>query len=396
MPKRILIVNPSPDDLSTLREYLEPEGYSIDTTDECQSACKRVDEGDVDCVILDIPRADVEHESLCSELHSKPRTAGVPIVALIEPVDESAGKKALELGADDFVSRPIQRADLLVRIRMLLRYKELHDDLKARNENLESVNQELAARNQELEQGMEMAHRLQETLLPQQYPAIKNVSFNHIYTPADVIGGDIFQIAELSDERAVIFLSDVSGHGIRAALVTSMLKAVFEHVYLEDKTATEVLQDVNSRFRNIMGGLSPHIFATGFLLIIDGEQRTVSVASAGHVCPFHISKYDMTCEPLIDSSKTGPALGFFHDADFPSATRDLSAGDILLGFTDGVYEVMNREGEMYGLERMRKLVAENARLIPRDLIETVVRETENFRQSRKRPDDVCIVAIEIH
>mgnify|MGYP006286729369 CR=1 FL=1 len=394
MSKRILVLNAPADDLSMLRDYLDSEGYSVHAADDCSEACQLAVKGKVDLVILDISRED-EPEDLCEELHSG-KTAGVPIIAIVEDEDADAGSKALDIGADDFVTRPLDKAALLVRVKMLLRYKQLHDGLRKQNEELEEVNQELATRNQELEQGMEMAHRLQETLLPQQYPAVKNVSFNHLYTPADVIGGDIFQIAGLPDQRAVIFLSDVSGHGIRAALVTSILKAVFEHVYLEDKDATEILKDVNSRFRNIMGGLSPHIFATGFLLIIDGENRSISVASAGHVCPFLISKFNMSCQPLIESAQTGPALGFFQDPEFPSVQRDLSTGDILLGFTDGVYEVMNESGEMYGLERMRKLIARNARLIPRDLIEKVVRDTEEFRGPRKRPDDVCMVAVEVH
>jgi sigma-B regulation protein RsbU (phosphoserine phosphatase) len=397
MPKRILVVDSNPDDLSKLHRYLESNGYAVDEAGDCAEAAERVADGSVDLVVLDASAENEEHRDICSLLHSNRGTESVPIIAVVgsEEEEESGGQEALEVGADDFVDRPLRRTDVLVRTRMLLRYKKAHDDLRHLYEELSERNQELLQRNQELEQGMEMAHRLQETLLPQQYPKVENVSFNHLYTPADVIGGDIFQIAGLPDDRAVLFLSDVSGHGIRAALVTSILKAVFEHIYLEDKNATQILQDLNSRFRNIMGGLSPHIFATGFLLLVDGKKRSVTVASAGHVCPLLISKDDMSCQPLADGDQTGPALGFFHSPDFPAVEKQLHTGDILLGFTDGVYEVMNDEDEMYGLERLSRLIARNARLIPRDLIEKVVRKTEEWRGTRKRPDDVCLVSVEI-
>jgi sigma-B regulation protein RsbU (phosphoserine phosphatase) len=398
MPKRILVVDLNSEDLSTLQQYLETEGYVIEEASDCSEACQRVAEGNIDLMVLDVSSGHERYQEACSRLHSNRKTENVPIIAIVGSEDEETegGEEAVAVGADDFVDRPLKRSDVLIRTRMLMRYKEVNEDLRQRNQKLEDINQELAARNQELEQGMEMAHRLQETLLPQQYPAVENVSFNHLYTPADVIGGDIFQIAGLPDDRAAIFLSDVSGHGIRAALVTSILKAVFEHIYLEDKNATQILQDLNSRFRNIMGGLSPHIFATGFLLMVDGKNRSITVASAGHVCPLLISKDNMSCEPLGESNQTGPALGFFHDPEFPAVEKQLSTGDILLGFTDGVYEVMNENGEIYGLERMRQLIARNARLIPRDLIQKVVRETEEWRGSRKRPDDVCMVAVEVH
>ena len=395
MPKRILVVDKKPDDLRRIHEHLGSEGYEIEEASTCPEACDRVAEGKVDLMVLDASRHDPADVEACDRLHSDRRTASVPIIAVTDPDAEENGNTAVEVGADDFVVRPLQKTDLLVRAKMLLRLKGLHDDLRSRNKQLRELNQELATRNQELEQGMEMAHRLQEALLPQEYPPLEHISFCHLYTPADAIGGDIFQIAQLEDGRAVIFLSDVSGHGIRAALVTSILKAVFEHVNPNDKNASQILSDVNSRFRSILGGLSPHIYATGFLLLVDGETCKITSACAGHVCPFLISKYNMNCRPLMGQEQIGPALGFFQDPDFPTVEQKLSPGDIVLGFTDGVYEVMNEEGEMYGLERLRQFIAHNARLIPRDIIEKVVRETDEFRGSHKRPDDVCLVALEV-
>jgi len=220
------------------------------------------------------------------------------------------------------------------------------------------------------------------------------MSFNHLYAPADVIGGDFFQIAGMSKNRAALFLSDIGGHGIRAALVMSILKAVFEHVYLEDKNASEVLCDVNSRFRSILDRLTPGIFATAFVLIADGTNRTLSMASAGHCCPLLVRKEDLSCEPLMALDQIGPAIGFFSDPSYVTVEHELTRHDIVLGFTDGIYEIRNESGEMYGLDRLQELIAQNIRLIPRDLIQRIVVETDRFRGSRPRMDDICLVAIE--
>jgi sigma-B regulation protein RsbU (phosphoserine phosphatase) len=200
----------------------------------------------------------------------------------------------------------------------------------------------------------------------------------------------------MENGRAAIFISDVSGHGIRAALVTSIVKTVFQHVYLEDKDPAQVLCDMNSRFRSVLGTLNPQLFATGFLLMIDGPRRRIRLASAGHPCPLLISKDDMSCRPLLELSQIGPALGFFYSPDYPTVERELMPGDIVIGFTDGVYEVVNEAKEMFGLERLQELIARNARLIPRDLIQRIVMETDSFRGSVDRPDDACIVTAEVH
>jgi sigma-B regulation protein RsbU (phosphoserine phosphatase) len=393
---RVLVVDRDEDDLECIHTNLEEEGYEVIEADDCSEASHKIETDNVDLMLLDVSGNQAEWFEFCHYVHERRETASVPIIAVTDPNGGHNGESALRIGADDFVTRPLKKTALLVRTRMLMRLKKLHDDLISRNEELERVNQELASRNRELEQGMEMAHRLQQTLLPQHYPKVENVSFYHIYTPADAIGGDLFQIGSVGSNRAVLFLCDVSGHGIRAALVTSILKAVFEHVNPEDKTPAQILADINSRFRSIMGGLSPHMYATAFLAVIDGVECSISLSSAGHISPFLISKYDMSCEPVIDKDAIGPALGFFGNPEYHVVERHLSPGDIVLGFTDGVYEVMNNDDEMFGLERLKQLLEKTARMIPRDIIERVIRETDKFRGSRKRPDDVCMVAAEMH
>jgi len=401
--KRILILDRNQDDLKRLRKYLQAEGCEVAEVKDCAEALQRAKEDAADLLVLDPAAAGPEGVDFCLSLHNTPETAALPIIAVTDARAKENGVTALNLGADDFVVRPIKRAELLVRVRMLVRVKELHSSLISRNQELEDVNkalerlnQELAGRNRELEQNIAMAQRLQGALLPQHYPRVKNMSFCHLYAPADVVSGDFFQITPMSGERAAIFLCDVSGHGIRAALITSILKAVFDYVYLEDKNASQILSDINSRFRSVLGQLAPQIYATGSLLIVNGEDSTVTVASAGHACPFLICKREMTCDLLMAERDIGPALGFFADPDYSHKEQKLHRGDIVLCFTDGVYEVPNSEGETFGLERLSELVASNARLIPRDLIQKIISETDAFRGFGKRPDDICLVAVEVH
>ena len=213
--------------------------------------------------------------------------------------------------------------------------------------------------------------------------------------PAEAIGGDVFQITGLDQNRAAVFIADVSGHGVRAALVSSIVKTVIDYIDLTNKTPTEVLKDFNSRFRSVLGPMTPQIYATGVIMIVDGSTRTLSAAIAGHPAPLLVSKSHMTAEPIMSVDDFGPALGFLSDPDYPTRERKLSAGDIILAFTDGIYEIMNAADEMYGLDRLQQFVADNAQLVPRDLIQRVIRETEAYLGTSKRPDDVCMVSVEV-
>jgi len=395
--RTILALTSKDKDFNFIKKHLGAEGFSVIRAENCDAAYEITCRENVDLLMIDVAGQKEATETLCGLLHGRNETASIPVIAITSPSESGKkGQVTVEAGADDFLGRPLQMPALMVRTKMLLRLKDLHEDVRKRNAELENVNQELASRNKELEQGIEMAHRLQQALLPQHYPRVKNVSFYHVYDPADAIGGDIFQIAPLPENKVAVFLSDVSGHGVRSALVTSILKAVFEQVKLEEKNAGQILSEVNTRFKSIMGRLAPHIYATAFVMIVDGETRDVALASAGHVCPFLISKSNMSCAETISAEKVGPALGFFQKASYGQQEITLSKDDIILGFTDGIFEVTNENKEMYGLDRLKELIEHSTHMVPRDLIERILRDTDDFRRTRKRPDDVCVVAVEVH
>ena len=395
-PKRLLVLDDDEEEIQQLRRHLDGTGYDTINARSAEEALKKIEGREVDLLLLDADLPDVDGVELCRRLRGGSQTATVPVILLTDPLDEAGAARVLESETDDFVSRPFSRTALVLRVRTLLRLKELHDDLVERNQQLQQVNQELMARNRELEQGMQMAHKLQQALLPQKYPRIANISFCHAYTPADAIGGDFFQIIELGRDKVALFLSDVSGHGVRAALVTSAVKTLVDGADFDDRPPGDVLSDLNNRFRAVLGHMAPQIFATGFLMIIDGAARSLAIASAGHPCPLLIRKADMTVSPVMDEEKGGPALGFLGNASYESEHVNLIEEDIVLGFTDGVYEVRNPADQYYGIERTISLIKENVRLIPRDLIQKIISETEAFMETHKRPDDICLVAVEVH
>ena len=401
-PKSILVVTDTPEDLHALQEQLGDEGYRLAQTWDTEKALEQVEEDAPDLVLLDITSPEIHGLEFCEKLRSRAGTEAIPVIVIAGQRSAEQEEAVLDIGADGFIYRPFERVELLTRVRTLIRMKELHDKVAEQNRQqlrvnaeMDRVNQELMAHNRGLEEGMEMAHRLQEALLPQKYPRIKNVSFSHKYLPAEAIGGDVFQIIAMDDGRAAIFIADVSGHGVRAALITSIVHTVIDFIDFSDKTPGQVLSDFNSRFRGVLGDLAPQIYATGLVMMVDGENRSLAIAGAGHPFPLLVSKRTGTAEPLLTLDEIGPALGFLNSPEYPTCESKLSVGDIVFSFTDGIYDVANEQEEIYGLSRLQKLVAANSHLVPRDLIQRIITETEEFMGTGIRPDDVCIVTFEM-
>ncbi|KPK65794.1 MAG: hypothetical protein AMK73_01895 [Planctomycetes bacterium SM23_32] len=400
--RNVLVVTDTPEDLEVLQGQLGEAGFELSQAWEPEDALRKVEENAPALVLLDIKMSEADGVEFCKRLHSRSETEAVPVIVIADQGDGQQ-ERVLDIGADGVICRPFEAAELLTRVRTLVRMKALHDRVAEQNRQLldvnarlDAVNQELTARNRELEQGIAMARRLQEALLPQQYPAIQNISFAHTYTSAQAVGGDFFQIEGLEDGRAAIFIADVSGHGVRAAIVASIVKTVIDYIDLNDKTPSQALQDFNSRFRSVLGPMTPQIYATAVLMMLDGESRSLSLACAGHPSPLHVRKREGSAEALVSVDVCGPAVGFTADPDYPTIERQLQVGDIVLGFTDGIYEVLNEEGEMYGLGRLQELVAAHTRLIPRDLIQRMISDTEEYMGTARHRDDICIVAVEVH
>jgi len=397
----ILVVTDTPEDLVNLREQLGGEGYQIVQSWTIGEALELIKDSRPDLILLDVTSPGIEGPELCRNLRAERETEALPVIVIADSAEDHADE-VLSIGADGIICRPFEHVELTSRVRSLLRMSELHkrvmfqmDAMCSVNAHLDRLNRELTTRNRELELGMEMARRLQDALLPQRYPRVPGVAFSHTYTPSDTIGGDIFQLRAIDDERAAVFLADVSGHGVRAALITSIVKTVFNYIDLTDKTPSQALTDFNSRFRNVLGPLAPPIHATVVLMYVNGPQRTISLASAGHPSPLLIKPSEKTAAPILGPSETGMACGFIANAEYITIERELTPGDVVLAFTDGVFEVDDADGEEFGLERMQALAAENFALVPRDLIQRVITETTAFAGGAPRADDICLVTAEV-
>ncbi len=281
--------------------------------------------------------------------------------------------------------------------------KEIQDALAEERNRLKTTTAELEAKNAVLEADLQLARDVQEALLPRDYPIFPGfgisgqnaLSFAHCYRPAAAVGGDFFDIFPLSQTRAGILVCDVMGHGLRAALITAIIRALLEELRPMMHQAGRFLEALNLRLRAVLERVEEPFVATAFYMIVDTAAKEASFANAGHPGPFRICRKTVTVEPLAtDRKQNGPALGIFDSTSFPTSRVPFDNGDCIVLFTDGIFEVYSPEGKEFGKEALVSAFLRYANLPADQLFAAVLQEVLTFSSRPDFDDDVCLVAVE--
>jgi phosphoserine phosphatase RsbU/P len=281
--------------------------------------------------------------------------------------------------------------------------KQMEDTLEEERNRLRLTSSELAAKNAQLEADLRMAREVQLALLPREYPTVNGdgladhtpFKFAHYYHPAAAVGGDYFDFFPLSQSRVGIFICDVIGHGLRAALVTAIIRALLEELRPIMANAGRFLSSLNSRLRAILERVEEPFVATAFYLIVDAASKEAQFANAAHPVPVRLRRAIPSAEPITDDkAKIGPALGLFDELTYPTFTCPFESNDCLVLFTDGLYEVDSPEGEQFGKNALISSLDRLATLSVEKLFPAIVDEVCRFTARQYFDDDVCMVAVE--
>jgi phosphoserine phosphatase RsbU/P len=281
--------------------------------------------------------------------------------------------------------------------------KRMEDALEEERNRLRITTADLAAKNAQLEADLHMAREFQLALLPRKNPTLTgyNVSghppftFAHYYRPAAAIGGDFFNFFQLSKNRLGVFICDVMGHGLRAALVTAIIRALLEELRPAMSNAGDFLTTLNLRLRTILERVDEPFVTTAFYLIVDATSKDVEFANAAHPVPVRLRRLENTAELITnDKAQSGPALGLFDDITYATFSCPLEPNDCLILFTDGLYEVDSPEGKEFGRNALISSLHRLSALPVEQLFPAVVDEVCRFTSRQNFDDDICMVAVE--
>ena len=275
---------------------------------------------------------------------------------------------------------------------------------KQAEEQLAAYAEALREKNAQLEADLETARELQHALLPQRYPRFPSsasseasaLRFHHFFRVSSGVGGDFFDVFQISDSLAGVFICDVMGHGVRAALVAAILRALVEDLRARATEPARFLQELNRGLSHILKHTRLTMFVSACYLLADISRGELHYANAGHPVPFCVHRARRSTELLpLHGSRPDPVLGIFDDAQYHSSSCELSAGDILLLFTDGLFEVEGADAQYYDQPRLLRAVNQRAGLCAEELCKQLVEEVQQFAATKDFADDVCLIAMQI-
>ncbi|MGN6553438.1 MAG: SpoIIE family protein phosphatase [Verrucomicrobiota bacterium] len=282
--------------------------------------------------------------------------------------------------------------------------REAEERTRRANALLAKHRKELREKNQQLEEDLVMAREIQLTMLPQQFPVFPRTAdaadsalrFTHRYLPTGAVGGDFFTVSALSSNEAAVFICDVAGHGVRSALVTAMVRALVEELKPLAGEPGDFMTKLNRDLHSILKHAGTPLLTTAFYLVANYKTGTMRYTNAGHPKPLHLRRGGNRVEPLVNiGGKSQPALGLFEHAPYQTSEVTLTPGDLIMLFTDGVYEVQAENQELYSQGHLIETVQRHIQLPASTLFDVVISQVQQFAADGKFADDVCLVGLDV-
>ncbi len=376
MPTKILVVDDEPDLESLVvqkfRKQIKDGELEFHFAGDGVAALdilEKKDDNPIEIVLTDINMPRMDGLTLLSKLGDMNQVLKTVIVSAYGDMHNI--RTAMNLGAFDFLIKPIDLEDLSITIektrKMVAEIKKLRDQ----------------------QHDLYAAEKIQRSILPKKLPKIDKLDIAVGYQPMNVIGGDFYDFHKVDDKRLGAFIADVSGHGVQAALVASMVKVAFaiQHDVASDPIA--VLQNMNHTFMHTLD----ETFFTAQYIYIDTESMTLKIASAAHP-PIYIWRKS---EGRLEELKTsGRLIGWFPELDCRSVETKLNPGDRILMFTDGITDPINKEGESFGdnafIETIEKMQNVSAAQFTFQVFDYISRWTSAFDENF---DDLTMIVIDV-
>jgi phosphoserine phosphatase RsbU/P len=391
-----------------LSRRLQRKGYNVAVVHDGERALELIRNRLFDLVLLDVMMPGLNGFEVLTILRETHTATDLPIIMATARGESDDIVKALRLGANDYVTKPLDFPVVLARVQTHLalkqaveHVKQLERSLAERNRELELTNGRLAKANGRMSRDLKAAARIQETFLPGDVPHVPGAAFAWIYRPCDELAGDGLNILSLGGGLIGLYILDFSGHGVASA----MLSVTMSRVLSPPPGASSILVrdgDVPGRLEftspaevvNRLNALFPYDpateqFATMIYGVLEPGNGEFRYVSAGHPGPVHLPA---GAGPVILESEGYP-IGLAQDAYGERSVR-LAVGDRLYLYSDGVPEAMDPDGEQFGHARLLEAIGQVRSEPLQKGVAALLSEIERWRGPASAQDDISILAVE--
>ena len=240
-----------------------------------------------------------------------------------------------------------------------------------------------------IQQELNLARKIQQGLLPQKMPFFNGVEISAISQPAELVGGDYYDLIQVDDNKLFVIVADVSGKGISAALYMSKIQGIMQLATRMYSNPKDILIEVN---KQIYEGIERKSFVTMIVALFDFQEKTVTICRAGHNKPIVSIDNDVK---LLDSTGIGLGLekGNIFNTNLKESKLELGKDNLFVFYSDGLTETMNDKYEEYGESNLLNFIKNNLSLSPEELKISLLEEIYSFRNLLEPHDDLTLVII---
>jgi len=400
--------------LTEFRSGLEKLGYELITHHSNMEMLQEIKTSKPDLILLDPTLPSQSSYKVCESLKNDPETENIPVIFMnTQPSGNGTLLKSFESGATDFISVATESTEVLARVQAAIRNKQIATHASVLASELNKMNAELYERNLQVEKELYVTRQLQQSLLPPFIPEEGDANpsenmhrfskchykdghlrISGVYLPCDALGGDIYDVIKFSNGTLGVAIADVSGHGVPAGFITAMFKSSLYRTTHSYRAPNEVLYHLNNELADMVKtgeyvtAIYCHVHA------LEGGKRQLDYSGAGHPYPYY---YKASEDRVIALKENGTPLVWVKDMDYPMGQIHLEAGDKVLLFTDGITEMRNTKGDLYGEAALEALLLELIHKSQRQqtpILDEMIQHLSDYTQGHPLEDDLSVVLIE--
>jgi len=373
-----------------LEGMLRIAGYtSVHSTTNPNEVCELHRANRYGLILLDLQMPGMDGFQVMEGLKEIEAGGYLPVLVITAQPDHK--QRALEAGARDFVSKPFDLAELRARVHNILEVRLYAEALTETVRELEATRETLRLKTLEEkrinEQESTLAQRTQQSLLPETLPCFENFEIRAFNHPTRYVGGDFYDFLQLSSGSWMGVLADVSGKGMPAALLSSMVLGALSTEFRSGTPPGDILNRVN---KLLCEKSLPAQFVTLFLFLM-GPDGTGEFVSAAHNPAYLYRAATGQLEHLISDSHF---LGMFDFACWKFRPFHLDKGDILVVYSDGLTDAENPRQEMFGEKRLLEVIRRDAPSGSYAMEQGLLKAVEIFTEGMAQTDDITLTVVE--
>ncbi len=334
---------------------------------------------DIEIILSDINMPEMDGLTLLAKINEM-RNPALRVIMVSAYGDMGNIRQAMNNGAFDFATKPIDLDDLSVTIEKAIEQINYVHESQAEHQQLESLKTDLA-----------VASEIQQAILPRVFPPFPElvgvIDLAASMIPAKEVGGDFYDFFRIDDDRIGFTIADVSGKGIPAAIFMAVSRTLIRATGIRGVTPSDCLTYAN---KLLAAESVDCMFVTVFYGILNIHNGEISYCNAGHNPPY-ILKRNGKIDALPMS--TNPMVGAIDGIDYQQTSMKLEHGDTLVMFTDGVTEAINLSFEEYGEQRLEQLLSKVTTADCREIIDMVKADVKSFTEGAEQSDDITMLTI---